>query len=176
MHGIIYSNLYRFVRENHGAEILEKIKNDAKVSTNFYDTNKSYPDSEILNLLNSACNTLKIDIENLLEIFGNYIAPKLLVAFKSFIDPEWGCLDLLERTETFAHKAVRMTMKESTPPILKIKRVNKDQVLIEYTSERKLISLGIGIIKTFGDKYNEKLQIEKKDSPNGVKLIVTRIN
>lgn len=174
MHGIIFSNLFKFIRENHGYDTLKEIKKDAGVNTTFYDTTKSHPDSELQNLVASACKVLNVDGETLLETFGSYIAPGLLQTYKSFMKPEWDCMDLLEHVELTMHRAVRASTKDTSPPILKIKRLSKSQIQLDYSSERKMISLGVGIIKAIGQHYNEDLIIERNETATGTTLLINR--
>lgn len=174
MHGIIFTSLYKYVRENHGFEVLEKIKKDANISTPFYDATKSHPDAEIQALIASACKILGADRDALLEGFGAYLTPGLIKTYSSYMNPDWDCMDLLEHIESSMHRAVRKSMHESAPPALKVHRLNKDQILIEYTSERKMIALGIGIIKAIGTNYKETLTFKRTPTENGVNLTVTR--
>lgn len=174
MHGIIFSNLYRFIIEKYEYGILEKIKKEGNITTNFYDATTTYPDAELQTLVSAASKVLETDIDQLLEAFGKYIAPGLLKTYSSFMNPEWDCMDLLEHVESSIHKTVRMSMEGSTPPLLNVERLDKDRILIKYTSERKMISLGIGIIKAIGNHYNENIHIEQEETADGTNLIVMR--
>ena len=174
MHGIIFTNLYKYIRETHGSEMLENIKEKANITRQFYDATKSHPDEEIQALMSAACQLLNVEIDELLEIFGAYIAPGLLKTYSAFVKEEWDCMDLLEHIENTIHRTVRMSIKESSPPVLNVKRIDKDHILIVYTSKRQMISLGIGIIKAIGAHYNEKLLIEKIKTPEGFDLKIAR--
>ena len=37
MHGIIFNQLFKFVRENNGNDMLKKILEDSKIGIKFYD-------------------------------------------------------------------------------------------------------------------------------------------
>ncbi len=173
MHGIIFNQLQKFVRENHGPETLSKIKEEAGVGGKFYDVSKAHPDEDIFRLIDAACKVLNVEKEALLEAFGNFIAPGLLKTYQTYIKPEWNSLDLLEHVETTMHKVVRISDDQATPPELVIKRISPDEVEIKYYSKRKMVSLGIGIIKAIATHYKENLSISKVANNGATTLRVT---
>src|SRR5574337_55977 len=100
MHGIIFLQLQRFIKSAANQEVLNTIMDDAKFRGKFFDATKSYPDEELVAILNSACKVLKLDQEVALEEFGKYITPSVLTTYKPYIKSEWKCMDLLENVET----------------------------------------------------------------------------
>ena len=170
MHGIIFVLFSKFVREKHDMKTLFKIQEEAGLKFKIHEVNKSHPDEEIVALLQASCKILKVELTDLLESFGYYIAPELLKTYKSYLNPEWKSLDLLGHIEETMHRVVRSNTPDADPPKLEISRISKDQVRIIYTSPRKIISLGVGIIKAIGDNYQEKLKIEQIDIEDGTQL------
>ncbi len=175
MQGIIFVLFSKFVRENFDYKHLNQIKTNADLAGKFHSVDQAHPDEELFQLVNAASKHLDIDIGTLLESFGNYIGPVLLTTYSSYIDPEWNSLDLLENIESTMHDVVRMNSPDATPPSLEISRINDKKVAIDYTSERRIIQLGIGIIDSISDHYNEDLVIEQEDIPDGTRLVVTLV-
>ena len=175
MHGIIFLQLRKFIKALSNDNVTEKIYKDSGMGTKFYDATKIYPDAEIVSILNSACKNLNVDRETALEEFGKFIAPGLLTTYKSFIKPEWKCMDLLENIENTIHKAVRASNANATPPALKITRPSLNEVVILYHSTRHMISLGIGIIKKIAEHYNEKVIISKMVTSEGTQLTIKKL-
>lgn len=167
MHGIIFNQLYRFVVENHNYETLINLKTKAGLSGSFHDATKSYPDEEMQRLINAAVEMLGVDRDAVLEAFGSYIAPGLLKIYGAYIPSNWKSMDLLAQIEETIHRVVKMNQPEADPPKLIVNRVHPNEVHIEYNSPRKMIALGIGIIKKIGEHFQENLSIEKEELPEG---------
>ena len=172
MHGIVYQQLMEFVKQGHGEDALNNILKDAGLEGKFYSATKSHPDEDIEAIVASACKALGTDRDTVLEAFGVYIAPDLLKIFSSYVKNDWKAMDLLEHIETTIHKSVRITNPEADPPALKIERVSDNEVLIHYSSQRKMIALGVGIIKAIGDHYNESMSIDRQETATGTTLRV----
>ena len=70
---------------------------------------------------------------------------------------------------------MRASSPGAEPPQLVVTRINGNEVRIDYTSPRQMISLGIGIVKKIGELYNEKLSITKSNIPNGTRLAIQKL-
>jgi len=174
MHGIIYLQLKKFLTTVTDTDKVKTIYQDAGVQGKFYDATKHYPDEELVSILNSACKHLNLDREIALNEFGKFMTPGLITTYKGYIKPEWKCLDLLENIENTMHKAVRASNPGAEPPRLVVTRVSPGEVRIDYTSPRKMISLGEGIIAKIAEHFNEGISIVKSTIPNGTRLTVKK--
>ena len=175
MHGIIFVLFNKFIRVNYDFKKLHQIKNEAGMHNKMHEISKAHPDSEIFSLVSAASKSLNVEADQLLESFGKFIAPELIKTYGSYLDSEWACLDLLEHVEKTMHRIVRSNTPDADPPKLDIKRIGTNQVSIDYTSNRKIISLGIGIIYAIAEHYNEEVKIENTAIPNGTNLIITTV-
>jgi len=173
MHGVVYQQLIMFIRENHGQQILEEICTNAGLDYRTYNATKSYPDQDIEKIVKEICVKLNIDRDAALEAFGEYIGPALLRMYRMSIKADWGALDLLENIESTIHRTVRLNNPEASPPALKVQRTNVNEVIINYSSMRHMIHLGIGIVKVIGKHYNTQLNIEKKREADQHILIIS---
>lgn len=175
MHGIVFQQLHQFVTKNYGHESWAKITADAGLAGKMFLPSKIYPDSDAASIVQAACRTLNAEPATILEAFGEFIAPNLLKIYAASIKPDWKVLDLLEHTEERMHRAVRFSDNKATPPPLGCTRVSADKVRIEYSSERNMIDLGIGIIKGFGKFYNENLSIKRFDQAGSTVLEIVKM-
>ncbi len=176
MHGIIFNQLLKFVRENYGFDVLNQILEDSQLDGKFYDATKAYPDKEIVTIVASACKRLMVKEETVLEAFGRFLVPGLIQTYQSYILPSWRTIDLLAHIETTMHRAVRQAEPEASPPRLEVKKCNKDKVEIRYFSGRNMHALGVGLIKGVAEHYEEEdnLKISISEIENG-KLITVKI-
>lgn len=170
MHGIIFNQFYKFIREQFGQDSLDKITKDSGLGLKFYDATKSHPDEEIQALVDSASKVLRIEKDVALEEFGKFITPTLLKTYQGYIKEHWDCFDLIEHVENTMHKVVRQTDKEAAPPKLDIVRDSDRSIIINYTSKRKMMPLGIGIIKAIAEHYGQKVSMQMEPLKDGTKL------
>ena len=61
-------------------------------------------------------------------------------------------MDFIEHTEEVIHRVVRIKSPGAKPPALKVTRVGPTEVLLMYTSARKMCSVAKGVAKHFNEK------------------------
>lgn len=75
--------------------------------------------------------------------------------------PEWRTLDFLEQTEDTIHRVVRFRNPGAMPPELAVKRTGDHEVVILYTSQRKMCSVAKGIIRGVAKHYGDPIEIDE---------------
>ena len=175
MHGIVFSQFIKYVRETHGLDTLQVILEDSGFENKKFEITESHPDEQLEKMIASTGKHLNVSRDSLLESLGEFIAPNLLEIYSPFIEKEWDAMDLLENIESTIHRTVRMRDPKADPPKLTIERVGTDKIVINYFSQRKMIHFGIGIIKAIGTQYETKLSINKTDFDDKQVLEVTRL-
>jgi len=163
MHGIIFSQLRKFVRDSFGEEGWARIVAAAGTGRDTYLMTQAYSDEELAALAAAGSQVSGRPLPELLEQFGVFLVPDLLKVYGSFIQPEWKTLDVLEHTESSIHKAVRVRDPEATPPHLKVARPTPNEVVITYSSPRRLCPVGVGIIKGVAAHYGEAVTVRQTD-------------
>lgn len=147
MHGIIHYELRRFVEHRYGGqETWDTLLTTAELEDSFYLPNGVYPDEHIVKILQAASTVTKKSIDTLQREFGEFIVPSLVKTYGAYIKREWNILDFLENIEGTIHTTVRRNNPGATPPELKIKRVNPNEVVIEYSSSRRMFGVLHGIL------------------------------
>ncbi|MGC8885496.1 MAG: heme NO-binding domain-containing protein [Candidatus Nanoarchaeia archaeon] len=120
---------------------------------------QAYTDQEAVALVSTASKMTGTPIPVILEDFGEFIVPTLFKIYHSLIKPEWKTLDLIENAEETIHRTVRIKNPSAEPPKLKSSRPSADEVIITYTSPRKMCGVAKGIAKGIANYYNEQIQI-----------------
>jgi heme-NO-binding protein len=159
MHGTIFAELKKYVTTKFNEQAWEQLLNDSGIGPRIFLAFQNYPDEEALALVAAANQLTGIPVPALLEDFGDFIAPDLIAMYRHLIKPEWRTLDLIEHTEETIHHLVRLSTKGAQPPLLKCSRPNPDQVIITYTSPRKLCALAVGISKGLAKHYGETVDV-----------------
>src|ERR1041385_4989680 len=122
MHGLLFSELKKFVVSKLGADSWNKLLVEAGLASKIYMPNQTYSDEELVRLVTTASRMTGIPVADLEEAFGEFIAPELLKLYSTQINPAWRTLDVVEKTETFVHRAVRLKVPGASPPRGRIRR------------------------------------------------------
>jgi heme-NO-binding protein len=162
MHGVIFSELKKYVTTRHGADTWTTLLNQAGLGQRSYLSTQQYPDEEVVKLVDTAAKMTGKPAATILRDFGEFLVPDLLAVYKAFVKPDWKALDLLEHVEDTMHRAVRLQNPGAAPPKLVCKRVSPTEVVVTYSSPRKLCALGEGMIKGISDFYKQPLNIQQQ--------------
>lgn len=155
MHGSIFVFLKRFVESKYDHNTWLSILESAGIKRQSYELHEVYPDDEINAIIKSACAKTGLSSFDIQVMFGEAMVPDLLMVYDKYINPSWKTLDMIEYTEQIMHKVARVQDPGTEPPVLHVTRVNKNQLIIDYYSKRKMAGLAIGIIKGIANFYNE---------------------
>lgn len=161
MHGVIFDELQEYVRTEHGSDTWDVILDEAGLESSSYMAIKTYPDEELLAIVEAATEISGATEAEILADFGAFAGPDLLDKYDAFLDDEWDTLDVLEHTEDAMHKAVRLKEDDADPPELACRRVGDDEVVIEYTSDHHLCKLGEGLVRGIADAYDEEVTLSQ---------------
>lgn len=160
MHGFIFIEFEKFALTKVPFKVWDKILAENQLQDRLYSPVSLYSDSELVALLTSVSARTHLPAPKLLEQFGTYLVPDLMKVYRAYINPEWKTLEMLENAEISIHVAVRKSTAGAAPPILDVRRVSHNELEIHYISERKMVELGVGIIKGIAAEYGESDNFE----------------
>jgi hypothetical protein len=161
MHGVIFLELERYLTQQLGKQGWQEAKQEADVAGRIVVPVASYPDHEFTALLRAAAVRLGKPERLVLEEFGIFIAPQLLKTYRFLVKNEWTLLDVLANVEQVMHAAVRRRTPLSEPPRLAIERPSKSEVLIVYSSPRKLCEFARGLVEGLAQFFDETVHISE---------------
>lgn len=161
MHGIIFSELKKFVDGKLGPDSWTKLMKESGLKAKVYLSTQEYPDAEINLLVSTASRLTGKNPQAILEEFGEFIVPDLVNIYGSLIKPAWRTLDLIEHTEETIHKVVRIKNPGAHPPELKCTRPSPKEVVITYNSARKMCAVAKGIARGIAKHYREQIMIHE---------------
>lgn len=159
MHGSVFTEFRHWVTESQSPAAWSAVLTRTGLADEFRPL-EIYPDEQFSAILGAAVEELGRDQAEILFDFGEFIAPALIKMYWGAVRPEWTALDLIEHTDDTIHRIVRLKNPEALPPYLKAERLANDEVLIIYTSPRRLCALAKGISIGVGKFYEERLVIE----------------
>lgn len=159
VHGSIFFLLKKYIDHSFGFGAWDDILAKSKTTQTNFDITRAYPLEEIGAIIGTVSQMTGKSVNELKEAFGEYLVPDLFSLYKDYLQPHWRTLDVVEHTERVMHGAVRKLNSAADPPILNVTRVNKNKLMVDYFSRRKMGALAIGIIKGIARYYNEHEKI-----------------
>lgn len=160
MHGLIVNQLRQFVVDGHGRDAWANVLGIAGVSVaERPPIDRIYPDADVFAIIAAASSLTNTPAQELLEAFGNFLAPTLLRVYAPLLNREWRTLDVVEHTEEHIHTAVRLRDPTAGPPYLTARRLAPDQVIVNYTSPRRLCAVAMGIVHGIATQFAEAVSV-----------------
>lgn len=155
MHGSIFVLLKRFVESKYDYSTWLKLLEASGISRDSYLINEMYPTREIYAIVNSASQMTGFSPYELMEAYGEFLVPDLLLMYNKYIQPEWTTYDMLVHTECTFHGAVKQQDGRTHPPVLTITPEGEKTLIITYFSKRRMAGVAVGIIKGIANYYQE---------------------
>jgi hypothetical protein len=159
MHGIVFGELKQYVTARLGAPAWNELLADAAIGPKLYLAIQEYPDEELGAILQAACARTGLTAAAVLQDFGDFIGPHLMHMYRMYILPEWKTLDVIEHTEERIHKMVRVQHRGARPPYLSTTRRSDTELVIHYSSVRRLCAFAKGIAMGIARHYGETVEV-----------------
>lgn len=159
MHGLIFLQLQKFAQNKAGPQAWEILLKEANLPITSYSPVRAYPDQEVFALVGAASRILNQTPSEILEAFGEFIAPEMIRLYGRMLDPKWKTLDVIENTEKLVHTAVRVGNPGAKPPVLECIRTTENELQIMYSSDRQMCQLAKGIITGIARHFGETITV-----------------
>jgi hypothetical protein len=159
MHGIVFGELKQYVTARLGVPAWNELLAGAGIGPKLYLAIEEYPDEELGAILQAACRRTGLSADAVLQDFGDFIGPHLAHMYRMYIQPEWKTLDVIEHTEERIHKMVRLQHRGARPPYLSTTRRSANEIVIHYSSARRLCAFAKGIAMGIARHYGETIEI-----------------
>ncbi len=159
MHWIIFAELKKFAESKFGVEAWEALRSEAGLASKDFLSKVSYPDEDGARLVAAASRMTGRPANEILEDFGEFLAPAYLKHYGMLVRPEWRTLEAIEHTESMIHAILRVRDPNARPPELRVRRTGPDEVVLVYDSQRKMCGVAKGIARALAKHYGERLSI-----------------
>lgn len=162
MHGFILSEIKKYVEAKFDRKTWYELLERAGIADREYTNFLEYPDGEAVAIVGVASEVTGLSPAAILEDFGTFLGADLLRIYRPLIHPGWRTLDFLAHIEETIHRVVRERNRSARPPALACRREGADQVLIVYTSPRKMCAIARGIVHGVAGHYGEEIAIDEE--------------
>ncbi|KAA3440273.1 heme NO-binding domain-containing protein [Rufibacter hautae] len=155
MHGSIFVLLKRYVENAFDYSTWVRLVESAGIERTAYHMHEMYPTDELFGIVNKASEATGIPIYDLMESYGEFLVPDLLLVYKKYVKPEWRTYEMLLNTEEAMHGAVKKEDGRTSPPKLLVTKQGPSRLIVDYHSKRRMAGVAVGIIKGIAKYYHE---------------------
>ncbi len=175
MKGVIFNLLEEVVCEHYGDAAWESLlavtENDG-----VYTSLGSYPDAELIALVEAASNLTAIPTRKLLHWFGVQALPKLAERYPVFFERAPDARSLILSVNTIIHPEVRKLYSGAACPHFHFVEA-ANTLTLGYRSPRKLCDLAHGFVEAVASHYGETISFSQEacmhDGAPSCQLVVT---
>ncbi|MCI0346838.1 MAG: heme NO-binding domain-containing protein [Chloroflexi bacterium] len=162
MHGFILAEIKKYVETKFDRKTWYALLERAGIPNREYTNFLEYPDGEAVAIVGVASEVTGLPPAAILEDFGAFLGADLLRIYRPLIHPGWRTLDFLAHIEETIHRVVRERNRNARPPALACRRTGADEVMILYTSGRKMCALARGIALGVAGHYGEQVALDEE--------------
>ena len=95
MHGVIISNLKKYVEEKLGGDAWDTLRDKAGLTGKAFIPSSIYPHSDVEDVLAAAVEVTGQDRDEILNDFGAWVIPPLMKMYRAFIPEDWDAVTFL---------------------------------------------------------------------------------
>ena len=160
MHGSIFVLLKRFVESSYDYSTWIALVKTAGIERTSYQMQEMYPTKELYALIHAVSTLTDTPVYELMEQYGEFLVPDLLLIYSKHIDPSWRTYEMLQNTEASMHGAVKKEDNRASPPMLLVTKKGSKELIVDYYSTRRMAGVAVGIIKGIARYYQESDLVE----------------
>ncbi|WP_086933699.1 heme NO-binding domain-containing protein [Agarilytica rhodophyticola] len=161
MKGVVFIAINDMVEDKFGIETWESILNEVNPKNGgIYTSTEDYPDEEVVSFVIAISKALSVDTTEVTRSFGTFLFGELNRKYDIFTKLTDNLFDFLCSIENVIHKEVRKLYENPSLPSLDCQKINDSELLVKYSSPRKLCYLAEGLILGASEFYNEDITLK----------------
>jgi hypothetical protein len=159
MKGIVFNVLEEVVVANYGEAVWDDLL-DAAGSNGVYTSLGTYPDGQMMRLVQAASNALGLQTAEVVRWFGRQAIPRFADRYPAFFTSYGSTRPFVPALNTIIHPEVRKLYTGAQCPEFDFSDADDGALLIGYDSPRRLCALAHGFIEGVADHYREQAEVE----------------
>jgi len=160
MKGIVFNLLEEVVTQEHGDQTWDLLLDQAGVQ-GAYTSLGSYPDAELLALVQAASAALKVPSQDVVRWFGRNAMSLLAKRYPHFFEPHRTLVSFLLTLNEIIHPEVRKLYPGANVPVFDFRIRGENAVELRYISRRRLCALAEGFVEGAAAVFGETVSIEQ---------------
>lgn len=146
MRGVIFTELFELIEEKFGYDRLDDVIDASSLDNDgAYSATGNYSFEELVRIVVSLSEQTGIPVPALLEVYGEYLFPKLLKVLPE-LSKDADILEFVESVENHIHVQVRKLYPDAELPTFELLSSSPDKLEFYYVSKKNIPELAKGLI------------------------------
>lgn len=161
MKGIIFAMFSQYVEDEFGLDTLDEIyENTPLESKGIYTSLKSYPDTELVTLLQALSQRKNIPLQQILFDVGKKMIQVTAVEYPQFYQGKT-LRTFLKSVDEIIHSEVHKLFPNADTPSFKVEEIKESHLRMVYQSHRKLCRLAEGLITGASEYFQTPVNLSQ---------------
>lgn len=175
MKGVVFTGFLELVESKFGMEMVDEIINQCDLeSKGVYTSVGTYSHKEMFQMVAKLSELKNIPVVDLLEIFGRYFFDVLSKSYPQFMDQP-DMFSFFKSIDNYIHPEVLKLYPNAELPSFDSEVKSESEMVLKYSSVRKLSDFAVGLIYGAAEYYNESITIEKLGDENNGEIVYLSI-
>ncbi len=178
MLGVVFTEFFEMVEDKFGYDMVDKlIEQSTSESKGIYTAVGTYHHGEIVEHVVNLHKESGLEIPLLLNTFGRYLHGTFVKNYSSFFENATNAFDFLESIENYIHVEVKKLYPDAELPSFDSERITDNQMVLYYTSARRLGDFAKGLIEQTMEYYEETAEVTMENleaDGSKVKFVITK--
>jgi hypothetical protein len=162
MKGVVFNLLEEAVTTAYGEDTWDTLLASASLH-GAYTSLGSYPDSELLALVDAASGKLNLPPADIVRWFGRKALPLLATRYPKFFAPHRSSRSFVLTLNDIIHPEVRKIYPQASVPDFAFDTSDPKGLKLIYSSPKKLCHFAEGLIEGTADHYGETVSISQSE-------------
>jgi len=165
MYGMVNKAIEDMVRNGHGEDTWDRIRDAAGLDIDVFISNDSYPDDLTYRLVDAASRVLGAPADEILKAFGeHWVLHTAQDGYGSLMAAGGGSLpEFLLNLPNF-HTRVQMIFPNLQPPTFECGELTERSLLLHYRTHRPgLANFVIGLLQGLGKRFGTPVRVTRLD-------------
>lgn len=166
MKGMVFTELVEFVEEKFGFDVADSmIEASLLPSKGSYTQAANYSFDELLAIVSKLSEITGIEVPILIETYARHLFGRIVGLYPPMTKGFTSALPFIAQVDTFIHPAVKKLYPDADLPSFKLVTLSDTELVIDYVSDKSLMSMAVGLMHGAADFFNQKLDISYVEYP-----------
>lgn len=175
MKGIVFTGFLELVEQKFGMQVVDQIIDQSDLaSRGVYTSVGTYSHKEMFQMVGKLSELKDIPVADLLHLFGEYFFQLLSESYPKFMDQP-DMFTFFKSIDNYIHPEVLKLYPNAELPSFDAQVNSSNEMVLKYSSVRKLSDFAIGLINGAAKYYNESITVEKMAVENSGEIVYLSI-
>lgn len=179
MKGIVFTEFLEMVEQKFGYSMVDTIIEQSNLPNDgAYTSVGTYNFSEMGALISNLHKETQIPVPDLLNAFGEYFFSFLANNYAPFLERANGLFDFLDSIHNYIHVEVKKLYPDAELPAFETVSRTDNQMILNYSSERKLGDFARGLLTKSGEHFKEPVSIQASnlnESGSRIQFVIKKL-